>query len=350
MHILIVTQKIDKNDPILGFFHGWVREFSRLWDRIVIICLEKGDYDLPANVHVYSLGKETGRSRLKYVKNFYHYTWRERGNYDAVFVHMNPEYVILGGLLWRLWGKRVGFWYNHTYGTWRARLAMKLAHFIFHTSPYAFTAGTKKSYRMPAGIDTDLFTPDSKIKKNPRAILYIGRIAPVKYVDVLVEAALKLKKRGVEFTLDIYGGYLPEHKDHYQSLQASSRQLGERVRFYGSVPNAETPNLYRSHNVFVNLTPAGNYDKTVLESLACGTLVVVSSKAFEGDIPRSFFFKEGDSAHLADILEGVFALESNDYQHFSSKLREYVEQKHSSGCLVKIVSKLYEERANQRNI
>src|ERR1700733_6884068 len=118
MKLLILTQKIDKDDGVLGFFHGWVKEFSSHFDQVTVICLGKGEYSLPPNVQVFSLGKEkeSGGSKLFYIFNFYKYIWQERNNYDAVFVHMNQEYVLLGGLFWKLLGKKVFLWRNHPKG------------------------------------------------------------------------------------------------------------------------------------------------------------------------------------------------------------------------------------------
>jgi len=73
MKLLIVTQKVDKNDDILGFFHGWIAEFAKHCEKITVIALGVGEYDLPRNVEVLSLGKEGGKSRLKYILNFYKY-------------------------------------------------------------------------------------------------------------------------------------------------------------------------------------------------------------------------------------------------------------------------------------
>lgn len=58
MRLLIVTQKVDKNDPILGFFHRWIEEFSKHCEKLTVICLQAGEFKLPANVTVLSLGKE----------------------------------------------------------------------------------------------------------------------------------------------------------------------------------------------------------------------------------------------------------------------------------------------------
>ncbi|MDO8559053.1 MAG: hypothetical protein Q7R84_01860, partial [bacterium] len=105
MKLLIITQKVDINDDISGFFHRWIEKFSEKFDSLNVICLQKGEYSLPSNVRVFSLGKENGKSRISELNNFYKYIWRLRKDCDAVFVHMNPVYVVLGGFFWKLQGK-----------------------------------------------------------------------------------------------------------------------------------------------------------------------------------------------------------------------------------------------------
>src|SRR3989339_803491 len=63
MKLLILTQKIDKNDDLLGFFYAWVGEFAKYYKKITVICLYRGESDLPENVKVLSLGKENLSSR-----------------------------------------------------------------------------------------------------------------------------------------------------------------------------------------------------------------------------------------------------------------------------------------------
>ena len=74
MRLLIITQKVNKNDPVLGFFHTWIKELATKFESIEVICLEKGHFDLPQNVTVYSLGKEHGVTRLGYIKNFFRFS------------------------------------------------------------------------------------------------------------------------------------------------------------------------------------------------------------------------------------------------------------------------------------
>jgi glycosyltransferase involved in cell wall biosynthesis len=341
MRLLFITQVVDEQDPVLGFVCGWLRAFAKKFSHISAVCLRKGSFSLPENVSVFSLGKERGGNKLTYAFRFLRFVWRVRREYDAVFVHMNQEYILLAGILWRVWGKKVGFWYNHTAGGVWTNIAMRLAQVIFHTSPYAYTAGTKKSFRMPAGIDTARFTSIPDVVRAPRSILYLGRIAPIKGVAILVEAVMQLYRRGVPFFLTICGRALPRDAEYERKIRTDVAPLVAAgvCRFVPAVPNAETPALYSGHEVFVNLTPAGNYDKTVLEAAACGCIPVVSSLAFRDALPSELFFRERDSASLADTLERVLALPEERKEAMRVELRTYVVGIHQLSLLVE---KIYE--------
>ena len=65
MKLLIVTQAIDSEHPILGFFHRWVEEFAKHCEHVHVICLQAGKHSLPANVTVHSLGKERITERTR---------------------------------------------------------------------------------------------------------------------------------------------------------------------------------------------------------------------------------------------------------------------------------------------
>ena len=71
MKLLIITQKVDVNDDVLGFFVEWIRKLADKAEQVSVICLFKGEYDLPDNVKIFSLEKEEGASKMKYLKRFY---------------------------------------------------------------------------------------------------------------------------------------------------------------------------------------------------------------------------------------------------------------------------------------
>src|SRR5689334_3750137 len=93
--LLVITQKVDEADDLLGFFVSWLREFSAHFDRIDVITLGAGSYDLPANVHVHSLGKEQGATKLRQWFRCLRMLWRYTPTKGAVFCHMSPIFAIV---------------------------------------------------------------------------------------------------------------------------------------------------------------------------------------------------------------------------------------------------------------
>lgn len=327
MRLLIITQKVNKDDPILGFFHHWLIKFSTIAEQLKVLCLEKGEYSLPNNIEVFSLGKEKGPSRLKYLWNFFTFIWFQRNQYDAVFVHMNQEYVLLGGVFWRLWGKKIYLWRNHPNGNWLTLLAVALVNKVFCTSPQSYTARFKKTQLMPAGIDTDVFICRPEIERDPRAILYLGRISAIKKVEVLIEALSKIERKGIDFKAYIVGDPSKKGTFYHEELKrkASEKLSADKISFLPGVRPEETVSWYNRSGVFVNLTPAGSFDKTILEAMSCQTLVVVSNRFFYDILPyKEMVFEESSAESLAKSLTSVLGLETGEAGHCREILRDYV--------------------------
>lgn len=347
--LLILTQKVDKNDSILGFFHRWLEVLADECDSIVVVCLEKGAVDLPANVQVHSLGKEGGRSRVKYVRKLYSFVLGERRNYDSVFVHMNQEYVLLCGLLWKAMGKRVTMWRNHPKGSILTGIAVMLCDVVFCVSDKSFTARFSKTARMPAGIDTEHFAPRQDAVRTPRTILYAGRISPVKHPDVLIEAAEVLRARSERFRISIVGKASEGAERYYRELRNKARALEEEevVSFFDPVRQSEMPSLYSSYDIFVNLTDTGSFDKTVIEAMACGAIPLVSNVSMAQILPANLhdrlMFREFDTRDLSVKLSRLLNLEEQNKKQFRGELRETVEHHSLSTLMRRLTPLLFSE-------
>jgi len=323
MKLLIITQKVNKNDSILGFFHRWIVEFSKHFESIVVICLEKGLSDLPDNVKVLSLGKENSVSKVKYLVNFYKFIWQERKNYDAVFVHMNQEYVLLGGLFWRLLGKKITMWRNHHAGSILTDISSVFCSKVFCTSKFSYTAKYKKTVLMPVGIDTDLFFLKKEIVREPHSILFLSRIAPVKRPDLLLEALMELKRRGINFKASFFGDPLPIDQKFYQTLKdkVKDNDMNDCVQFCKGIPNEQTVEIYNQHKIFVNLSTSGMYDKTIFEAMACGCLVLASNKNLRGLVNDRFIFEEGNLNELQSKLKDLLTMSAGDKHEYISNFK-----------------------------
>jgi glycosyltransferase involved in cell wall biosynthesis len=307
MKLLIITQIVDRNDSNLGFFHRWIEEFSKHCETVTVICLKEGDHALPSNVRVFSLGKENGKaSRLQYAMRFWKLIWQERKNYDAVFVHMNVEYVVLGGIFWRLWHKRIGLWYLHKSVTWKLRVANLLTHEVFTGTKESFRLPSKKIHIMGQGIDVKAFSKMPHEGPSVFTIIFVGRLSPIKGVDILIDAAHLLKQKGLSFKLQIIGGAeTPDQIAYAKSLheRVEKYDLTQEVTFVGPIPNHELPAYLSKASVFVNTGRTGSLDKAGIEPMAVGLPVVSCNDSYRAILePYYLYFKEGDIQGLADIL------------------------------------------------
>ncbi len=336
VNLLVLTQAVDLNDPVLGFFHGWIVELSKHYEKIHVICLKEGKHLLPANVVVHSLGKESGVSRLVHLARFYRYIWTLRHEYDAVFVHMNPEYVVLGRKSWFLLRKKVYLWRNHYSGGFLTVLAVLLSRKVFCTSRFSFTARFKKTRIMPVGVN---FAPITDVVREPRSILFLARIAPSKRPDMLLRALRALKERGIPCSASVYGSSLAEDEQFATDTRAFAQKEGLNVVFHEGVPHQETPRIFASHDIFVNLSASGMYDKTLFEAAAAGCLVLASSRDFAALVDARFVFAENDIDDLARKLEALLALPEREKESAREKFKALAETQ----SLQRLVDRLVEE-------
>ncbi|MEK7109464.1 MAG: glycosyltransferase family 4 protein [Patescibacteria group bacterium] len=323
MRLLVITQAVDTEDQALGFFHRWLEELAQKFETLEVICLKEGKHSLPANVHVHSLGKE-GAQKTTIYRSLLRFAYLGRLlryivvlKYDAVFVHMNEEYVLLGGWWWRFCGKRVVLWRNHKMGSWRTRLAVRLSNTVCYTSPEAFTARYKKALQMPVGIDTGFFVPPP-VPSPADTVLFLGRIDPVKKVEVFIEA---LGKIILPRKVSIYGS--PTGPD-----SAYAKRLAEKIEIHPGVPHQETRALYQSHAIYVNLTPSGSFDKTIGEAMASGCIVVCANEALRGILPEQLL-AGGTADSAAKALEYALGMSQSARQALVMDQREYVVREHS---------------------
>ncbi len=338
MKLLIITQAIDLNNPILGFFHGWIREFSKNFEKITVICLEEGGHNFPQNVQVFSLGKEKFEKlnienwklkitrRIKYVWRFYNLIWKMRREYDAVFVHMNQEYVLLGGPVWKIFGKNIYLWRNHYAGSLLTDISAFFCKKVFCTSKFSYTAKYKKTVLMPVGIDTNIFKPDNSVKRKPNSILFLGRISPVKNITLLIEALKILKNKKIDYQMFFYGDSTPKNESYFKEIK--EKAIGLNVIFHPAIKNTETVSVYNEHEVFVNLTGSGSMDKTIFEAVLCGCLPLVSNSMFKEVFSAECFLDQEKPENLAFKLEKILILDENKKREIRIKNSEYA-QKHS---------------------
>lgn len=339
MKVLMITQKIDASDDVLGVYQEWARKISESFEKLSVICLYEGVNNLPENIKVFSLGKEKGGSRFIYIKNFFSYIWRLRNDYDIVFVHMNPIYVILGWPFWVISGKNIFLFYAHYKTGYMLRAASFFCNNILTSVPESCGLKSKKIKVVGQGIDTDTFCRDNKYNRSASTFLFVGRISPVKKLDVLIDALFLLVKEGQDVALSIVGGADYGDKEYFNSIRRNIRSynLEGRVDFIGRVPNKSMAKFYNEHEFLINLTETGSFDKAILEAMACECLPIVSNKAYENIFPQDLqsllIFPQDNSEILAEKIKEVMKMSYRQKLNAGNRLREIVVENHSLNTL-----------------
>jgi glycosyltransferase involved in cell wall biosynthesis len=138
------------------------------------------------------------------------------------------------------------------------------------------------------GVERSQFTPgcqrdaQARLGFSPgkRHLLFVGNLAPVKGVDVLLTACAQLQAFIGSWHLHIVGdGPL------CPALRRQCYALGihDRVTLHGALPHAELPDWFRAADLFVLASRSEGVPNVLLESMACGLPFVATSV---GGIPE----------------------------------------------------------------
>lgn len=147
---------------------------------------------------------------------------------------------------------------------------------------------------IPPGVDTRHFYPISKdeakeyigVPPCEKMLLFVGRIEPLKGLDILLEAIAYLRKRGLfeenPFCLAVIGGDPDVSSDamsvEMARIQALRGQYGleELVTFLGKRSQDSLPYYYSAAEAVIVPSAYESFGMVALEAMACGTPVVAS--------------------------------------------------------------------------
>jgi teichuronic acid biosynthesis glycosyltransferase TuaC len=135
---------------------------------------------------------------------------------------------------------------------------------------------------MRRGVDSSLFSPGDRdaarrqlgLPTDRRLLLWVGRMVPVKGLDILIAACQLLKQQTADFRL-----YLIGDGPQRASLAAEVQRLGlsEHVTFVGPVDHDRLGVWFQAADLTVMPSRSEGIPNTLLESLACGTPFVASA-------------------------------------------------------------------------
>lgn len=165
--------------------------------------------------------------------------------------------------------------------------------------------GKDRIVRIPAGVDTDLFTPKNRKKgffskygvpDGAKTLLTVTRLAGRKGVDKMLQS-FKMVLRSVPDARHVIVGVGPQEA----KLKRMARDLGisDKVHFLGKLPFGDLEKAYASADLFAWHSHWEGLGLVVSESLASGTPVI--STAVGGAAEMIDFGKTGYYVPVGDV-------------------------------------------------
>ena len=157
------------------------------------------------------------------------------------------------------------------------------------------------------GIDSNKFTPEKYsysirnqyASDNEVLLLYVGRIAPEKELNVLINTVKILNSKNLSFKLLVVG-------DGPQLKELTSLNI-ENIMFAGYKGGDDLHKIYASSDIFVFPSSTETYGNVILEAMSSGLPVVsVASGGIKENLINGINgleFKVGSSIDMADKIE-----------------------------------------------
>src|SRR5262245_24640532 len=170
------------------------------------------------------------------------------------------------------------------------------------------------------GVDVNLFRPGPKdharaalgLDATAKQLLFVGRLDPVKALDVLLDACRELREFGVSFDVNLVGeGSMREALE----ARAARFELSRRVHFRGPFPLERLPEWYRAADVFVLPSHSEGVPNALLEAIACHTPFVATRVGGIPEIARPELGRlvlPGDAGALAAALRAELTAPPRD--------------------------------------
>jgi glycosyltransferase involved in cell wall biosynthesis len=258
---------------------------------------------------------------------------------------MNAEYAVLGGWLWKKWGKKVSLWYAHKSVTRTLQFAMRFIDLVFTVAPDSFKIASDKVRAVGHGIDTDLFKPDIREPSLETRIITTGRVAESKKLIEMLDVLDVLHARGGLFTFTVVGEPTTPQEEQYSSRlrqEIGKRPYNAKVYMRGGILHDNLPKVLNLQDIFLNFSLTGNMDKAGLEALSTGVPVLSTNENFKALLqPYDLFVPSSHPTLIADALEKFVSKSDREKSAIAATLRNKVVEEHSLERLIpKILSKL----------
>jgi len=210
----------------------------------------------------------------------------------------------------------------------------------------SFTNAHEKVHDIPIGVNTELFNPDNKVKKNSRQILYVGRIHKTKGVDILFNAMSLLLKEYDDIQLVVIGGNLGftnyQKQEDEMRLLASSLGINSHIDFVGMQPPEAVVKYMQKSALLVLPSRRETFGAVLIEAIASGTPVVATRCGGPEDFVNDSVGVLVDKENAQALANGIETVLSKQQEYSADALHQYADAGFSWRSVAEKTSQLYE--------
>ena len=314
--LVIFNLQTDANSSVLAASIDWIEEFRNHFSVTDVVSTHVGKTTEVKNVRLLEIGGGSQWARIVAVlilTRFALYLIPRRKN-CLIFHHMSPRTAVFPGILFKAFRIPQGLWYSHSSKPYSLMISARIVDFIFSSEKNSLPVQSSNAHYVGHGISLKRFGVSQPVTNRKNAVLFIGRISPIKNIFALIDEVSLLDSK---IPIKLIG---PQFDSKYaKELLRYATEKGIPLSIDDSVTYDKVPFIMSQYKYFYSGMKL-SVDKSSLEAAISGCFVLTTDlgtqklsgmrKLWEMNTPRDL-----DSIHKQiQFLETISARELNDFQ------------------------------------
>jgi glycosyltransferase involved in cell wall biosynthesis len=255
---------MDSDDPILSHSVDWVAEFAKEFELVFVYTTHRGRFEVPKNVIVIEIGGGDFGARLlglvRLIRSLS--TISKYRDKIAVFHHMTTKPLAIIGMAIKLMKVKQYLWFSHSCSDIYLKVGAKYSDLIFTPTSNTFPLDIPGKKLVPIGhgvnlqnreitkLEDSLFPTLLSGNRRKFKIVVLGRISPIKNIEVLIEFLTSRTHELKSFEVSLIGPIFDY--DYWRKINVKAYTGSLQLTYAGTLKGAELGAELSSANFIFN--------------------------------------------------------------------------------------------------